>query len=159
MVDVLGVDRNYASLSTTDLLEARDLYHWHLINKQQRDRHRDRAVLHPEDRRLAVGAAGRGDDAAPGDPKPARTFENSEVRDYSWPCILVLVDTWVRGRPVRHQRRRRAAAGGHGAAAPCTCRTGGPSRSASSRSTRPSRTRTCCPAWSGRKPLSAAGSR
>jgi hypothetical protein len=24
-----------------------------------------------------------------------RTFENSEVRDYSWPCVLVLVDHWV----------------------------------------------------------------
>jgi len=29
------------------------------------------------------------------EPKPPRTFENSEVRDYSWPCILVLVDAWV----------------------------------------------------------------
>src|SRR6185503_18702248 len=25
----------------------------------------------------------------------ARTFANSQVRDYSWPCILVLVRDWV----------------------------------------------------------------
>lgn len=31
--DILGVERNFASLSTRDLLEARDLYHWHLIHK------------------------------------------------------------------------------------------------------------------------------
>ena len=30
MRDILGVDRNYASLSTRDLLDARDQYHWHL---------------------------------------------------------------------------------------------------------------------------------
>jgi hypothetical protein len=29
-----------------------------------------------------------------GEPKPERTFENSEIREYSWPCVLVLVDKW-----------------------------------------------------------------
>jgi hypothetical protein len=31
--DILGVERNFAALSTRDLLEARDQYHWHLIHK------------------------------------------------------------------------------------------------------------------------------
>ena len=93
-MDVLGTDRSFASLSTADLLEARDQYHWHLLNKKNvvgtavglylvrtsdpwpgHDRPRARSVSH------AV--------------RPERTFENSEVRDYSWPCILVLVTEWI----------------------------------------------------------------
>ena len=42
-MDILGVERNYASLSTKDLLEARDQYHWHLINKSNVVGH-DRAM-------------------------------------------------------------------------------------------------------------------
>ena len=34
MRDILGVDRNYASLSTKDLLDARDQYHWHLVHRR-----------------------------------------------------------------------------------------------------------------------------
>jgi hypothetical protein len=30
-----------------------------------------------------------------GGPKTERTLENSEVRDYSWPCVLVFVSKWV----------------------------------------------------------------
>src|SRR3954447_8102652 len=93
-MDVLGTDRSFASLSTADLLEARDQYHWHLLNKKNvvgtavglylvrtsdpwpgHDRPRARSASH------AV--------------RPERTFENSEVRDYSWPCILVLVTEWI----------------------------------------------------------------
>jgi hypothetical protein len=32
--DILGVERNFAALSTKDLLDARDQYHWHLIHKK-----------------------------------------------------------------------------------------------------------------------------
>jgi hypothetical protein len=94
-MDILGVDRNYASLSTRDLLDARDQYHWHLVNKQNvigtavglyRIRKTDNW---PSDRSAAT------EKRKPAEPKPVRTFENSEVRDYSWPCVLVLVDTWV----------------------------------------------------------------
>src|SRR6478609_3961017 len=93
-MDVLGTDRSFASLSTADLLEARDLYHWHLLNKKN-----------------VVGTAVglyliRNEDPWPSRTQPPapkarvrargeRTFENSEVRDYSWPCILVLVDEWI----------------------------------------------------------------
>lgn len=32
-MDILGAERNYASPSVKDLLEARDLYHYHLTHK------------------------------------------------------------------------------------------------------------------------------
>ena len=108
MRDILGVDRNYASLSTRDLLDARDQYHWHLVHRRNvigtavglyhirksedwptRERS-GRAVAaaaraaNTKSRRLSAGSG----------PEP-RTFENSEVRDYSWPCVLVLVHTWI----------------------------------------------------------------
>src|SRR5262245_261239 len=31
--DILGVGRNFVALTTRDLLEARDQFHWHLIHK------------------------------------------------------------------------------------------------------------------------------
>ena len=92
-MNVLSGRRTFSSLSVSDLLAARDAYHWHLINK-----------------RNVVGTAIglyliRKSDPWPDDPhqlvqrttqvKPERTFDNSEVRDYSWPCVLVLVDRWV----------------------------------------------------------------
>lgn len=85
----------FSALSLKDLVEARDLYHFHLMSKAN-----------------VVGTAVglyliRQDEAWPGqriqdgggksrDKKTyARRFDNSEVRDYSWPCILVLVREWV----------------------------------------------------------------
>ena len=96
-VDYHGVNRNFASLSLKDLLAARDQYHFHLMNKAN--------VVGTAVGRYLI----RKDDPWPdehhtrmmkdGDRKPPtkkeRTFENSEVRDYSWPCVLVLVDKWV----------------------------------------------------------------
>ena len=97
--DILGAGRNFASLSTKDLLEARDTYHWHLIHKanvvataiglyriRKTDSWPDRKSPSVEQTRNARAAKA----------KPERTFENSEVRDYSWPCVLVFVDKWQR---------------------------------------------------------------
>lgn len=93
-VDILGVERNFASLSTKDLLEARDQYHWHLIHK--------RNVIgtavglpHPKERSVAHAGTYNADYRKPDQPKGERTFENPEVRDYSWPCVLVLVEKWI----------------------------------------------------------------
>lgn len=91
-MDVLANQINFRSLSLKDLLEARDLYHWHLVNKAN-----------------VIGTAVglyliRKDEPWPQDkdqaatrrhPKEIRTFDNSEVRPYSWPCILVLVRDWL----------------------------------------------------------------
>lgn len=94
MIDVLTNAMNFRSLSLKDLLEARDLYHWHLMNKAN-----------------VVGTAvglylirksdpwpkerGSPDGSVPRAPKGERTFANSEVRPYSWPCILVFVKDWL----------------------------------------------------------------
>lgn len=94
--NILGVERNFAALSTKDLLDARDQYHWHLIHK-----------------RNVVGTAIglyfiRNEDPWPSEnhtdaayaktvknrPRSERTFSNSSVREYSWPCVIVLVDEW-----------------------------------------------------------------
>ena len=94
--DILGVERNFASLSTRDLLEARDLYHWHLIHKPNvvgtaiglyRIRKSD---PWPSEYRSDASEAR----AQQAKPKGERTFEDSEIRDYSWPCVLVFVDRW-----------------------------------------------------------------
>jgi hypothetical protein len=95
--DILGVGRNFASLSTRDLLAARDLYHWHLIHKANvvgtaiglyRIRKTD-----PWPNPVSGGVE-QSRTATASVPKPERTFENSEIRDYSWPCVLVFVDKW-----------------------------------------------------------------
>ncbi len=87
-MDPLAQPTNFRSLSLKDLLEAREAYHWHLMNKAN--------VVG-----TAVGAyliRDADDGAAKGGRKPRRlprTFENSSVRDISWPCVLVLVRDWV----------------------------------------------------------------
>lgn len=84
---------DFRSLSIRDLLDARDQYHWHLTNR-------------PNVVGTAVGLyLIRHDDPWPGRENPTivrgrphkqpRTLANSEVRPYSWPCVLVFVSEWV----------------------------------------------------------------
>jgi len=92
-VAVLDSISNFQTLSLKDLLEAREHYHLHLLNKKN-----------------VVGTAVglyliRKTDPWPDEKNPdldqkinpegERTLENSESRPYSWPCILVFVDKWV----------------------------------------------------------------
>jgi hypothetical protein len=84
---------NFASLSLKDLVEARDQFHYHLINKKN----------------VVATALGlyriRKDDPWPDKEHPSakrprkskserRTLFNSEVRPYSWPCVYVFVSHW-----------------------------------------------------------------
>src|SRR5258705_3167497 len=124
MDDILGMQNNFKSLSIKDLLEARDLYHYHLLNKKNvvgtaiglyLIRHTDPT---PEDEARRVKEERKQDlrqqrstetayskefppprtndrDGTRKEPKKPRTFANSGVRDYSWPCILALVKEWV----------------------------------------------------------------
>jgi hypothetical protein len=94
-VDRLAVARNFASLSLKDLVEARDLYHWHLTAMTNvvgtavglyYIRKAPQASDGPDSARAESRSAGD---------KGERTFANSEVRPDSWPCVLVLVDHWV----------------------------------------------------------------
>ena len=79
---------NFSQLSLSDLVEARDLFHVHLINKKN----------------VIATALGRylirhsdfdehGMFRSSGDKSP-RTLQNSMVADISWPCILVFVSHW-----------------------------------------------------------------
>lgn len=96
-MDTKKRDRDFNSLSLRDLLNARDQYHYHLMDKANvvgtavglyliRD-----TDPWPDQQRSARQIS----DAQKGKPKPARTFGNSNVRDYSWPCILVVVKEWI----------------------------------------------------------------
>jgi len=94
-MDVLGSERDFTSLSVKDLLEARDLYHWHLLNKENVvgtaiGLYLIRTSDPWPDERHSPAVARRTVQV-----KPERTLENSEVRDYSWPCVIVLVDHWT----------------------------------------------------------------
>jgi hypothetical protein len=72
--------KNFSALSFHDLVEARDFYHRQLMRK-----------------RNVVGTAlGRFLFRREGTPQKApKTFANSAIRKFSWPCILVLVDQWI----------------------------------------------------------------
>ena len=80
-------DSNFAHLSLHDLITARDLFHVHLMR-------------HPNVAATAIGRYRiREGDSWPNDKKKVhgtgvRRLDNSEVRPYSWPCILVFVTEW-----------------------------------------------------------------
>ena len=92
MIDILATEHNFRALSIKDLLEARDLYHNHLLHKAN-----------------VVGTAVglyliRKSDPQPGAeppakgkraPRTARSLDNSAVRADSWPCVLVMVKNWA----------------------------------------------------------------
>jgi hypothetical protein len=93
-MDYLSLDDNFSLLSLADLLVARDQFHLHLIHKPNVvgtavGRYRIRKSDpwpdkdHPEQGPRRKGKT------------PPRTLENSEVRPYSWPAILVFVDRWI----------------------------------------------------------------
>jgi hypothetical protein len=81
-------DPDFPALSLMDLLRARDLYHRHLMNKSgvvatAIGKYRIRKGDSWPDDKVQVKGTG------------ARTLGNSEVRPYSWPCILVFVEKWM----------------------------------------------------------------
>jgi hypothetical protein len=82
-----GQQDDFAHLSLNDLIAARDLFHVHLMR-------------HPNVAATAIGRYRiRQGDSWPNEKKKihgtsVRTLENSEVRPYSWPCILVFVTEW-----------------------------------------------------------------
>ena len=79
-----------SALSLKDLLEAREAYHLHLVNKSNvfatavgryLIRHTDPDAKNPV--------------ATAGDAVEPRTLGNSTVKDWSWPCIHVFVNRWL----------------------------------------------------------------
>src|SRR6478672_7784251 len=92
MESLFNASSNFVSLSLRDLIDAREVFHYHLLSKKnvvatalgpyrirKEDPWPDR--LHPKEH-----------------PTPAhrgkRTLFNSEVRPYSWPSIYVFVSQW-----------------------------------------------------------------
>lgn len=82
--------RNFFSLSLSDLIEAREAYHVHLdsldhvvataIGRFYIRESDDDITVSRKFKRYGAGGP--------------RTFANSKVKDWSWPCVLVLVDRW-----------------------------------------------------------------
>jgi len=79
---------NYNILSIKDLVDAREMFHVHLMNKKN-------VVATAIGRYLIrTGDAGGNGTGKPQAVKPPRTLYNSMVMDISWPCILVFVEKW-----------------------------------------------------------------
>ncbi len=90
---ILDLDYNFASLSLKDLLEARDTYHYHLLSKANVV---GTAVGLYLIRKDEAWPKRKGEGRSPPAKKSyARTLANSEVRGYSWPCVLAFVHDWA----------------------------------------------------------------
>jgi len=80
----------FHNLSVKDLIEARDTFHIHLMNK--------RNVIATAIGRYRVRKSDFNKEGAYEPqkqfPKKARTLENSIVTEFSWPCVLVFVSKW-----------------------------------------------------------------
>ncbi len=90
MLSILDNSNNFSALSVKDLLLARDRYHDLLLSKKNviataiglyRIRRADEWLTRKKQPRKKD--------------QPARTLFNSEVRNYSWPCIYVFVSQWA----------------------------------------------------------------
>jgi hypothetical protein len=98
MSGLFSGEKDFHALSLKDLLEARDFYHVHLTNKENvvatavgRYLIRKRDPWPERGKGLEWVMPPQKDIRE----KPKRTLFNSEVRPYSWPCILVFVDKWL----------------------------------------------------------------
>src|SRR4051812_14542276 len=78
---------SYSNLSLRDLVEARDMFHAHFINKRN-------VVATAVGRYLIRTADLDKNGKYKGSSGPERTLWNSLVIDTSWPCLLVFVEQW-----------------------------------------------------------------
>jgi hypothetical protein len=88
---------SFNNLSVQDLLEARDLFHVHLMSKTNvvgtaigRYRIREEDI---KDGKIVINRAHH--------TKSERTLSNSRIIDESWPCILVFVEKWLNEADLR----------------------------------------------------------
>lgn len=98
-ISVLDPQPRFESLSVKDLVEARDLYHDHLIHKRNVvGTAIGRYLIRSKEPWLTKSEAER--QAQEQTPQPQlddeRTFDNSEVRPDSLPAVLVLVSKWAK---------------------------------------------------------------
>ncbi len=89
---ILDTEYKFHALSLHDLLEAREQFHNHLLNKPNVVGTAIGLYLirndapWPNRNQEVENFSGR---------KPPRTLFNSSTRNYSWPCLLVLVSKWL----------------------------------------------------------------
>src|SRR5262245_58055407 len=100
--DFLNIESDFNILSLDDLLAARDQFHLHLS-------HKPNVVATAIGRyRIRKSDPWPDKDNPKGTSKPRnyvstpRTLENSEIRPYSWPAILVFVDKWEQVKDFTH---------------------------------------------------------
>jgi hypothetical protein len=87
-------NHNFTNLSLKDLVEARDMFHVHLMNKKNVVATAlGRYLIRRSD--IDKNGAFRPKEYKSPKTKPPRTLEDSMVIDISWPCILVFVEKWA----------------------------------------------------------------
>jgi hypothetical protein len=91
-MSVLDTQYNFAGLSLRELLEARDAYHFHLLSKANVV---GTAVGYYLIRKDEPWPTKVGEHRTQKRHPTSRTLFNSEVRDYSWPCVLAFVRKWA----------------------------------------------------------------
>lgn len=90
-MDYFGPGDDFAALSLGDLVKARDEFHLHLLHKANVI---GTAIGRYRLRKSDPWPNARSADAGSGGSRSPRTLQNSEVRPYSWPAILVFVSEW-----------------------------------------------------------------
>lgn len=100
--------RDFRSLSVAPLLDVRDAFHAQLLHYDHvvgtaiglyRIRASDSDAVEFDDPHHLVERRLEGLQTD----TEARTLENSVVRPWSWPCILVFVDTWLTPEDIQHR--------------------------------------------------------
>ncbi len=103
-------ENDFNLLSFDDLLKARDLYHVHLLNKKNvvataigryRIRKKEEPPLSKDLKKVNPEVNPK---KRPFKDEP-RTLQNSEVRMYSWPCVMVFVNTWEKEVKLKPEER------------------------------------------------------
>lgn len=92
---VLDLQYNFTELSLRELLEARDAYHFHLLSKANVVGTAVGYYLIRKDEPWPTSPDESQGRKTKEQPKTPRTLFNSEVRDYSWPCVLAFVREWA----------------------------------------------------------------
>ncbi len=98
-MNVLDIDRDYNMLSLRELIEARDHYHLHLIERQHViGTAVGRYLIRRNEDWPSRGRTLRDIEAAERakDGREPRTLDTSDVRPYSWPCVIVFVNESVK---------------------------------------------------------------
>src|SRR5262245_55410350 len=82
---------DFSALSVSDLLEAREAYHVHLMKSEH-------AVATTIDKYLIRKTDPEAKDGTRMKKSPSgvvRTLTNTVIQPWSWPCVLVFVDEWA----------------------------------------------------------------